>query len=79
MGYGGLDRALGYRLENLGVKGKQIRHRAVCLHLHHDRPYRDPAVVRQNREILERIRRSGEWRARRGIAELGADASLRVS
>lgn len=79
MGYGGLDRALGYRLENLGVKGKQIRHRAICLHLHHERPYRDPAMVRQNQATLERIRNSREVRARRGIAELPRDPSLRIS
>jgi glycosyltransferase involved in cell wall biosynthesis len=79
MGYGGLDRALGYRLENLGVKGRQIRHRAVCLHLHHDRPYRDPAVVLRNRDIQKRILRSGEVRARRGLAELEPDPSLRIS
>jgi glycosyltransferase involved in cell wall biosynthesis len=79
MGYGGLDRALGYRLENLGVKGKQIRHRAIALHLHHDRPYKDPDVVQKNRMILQRIERSSEYRARRGIAELGPDPSLRIS
>lgn len=79
MGYGGLDRALGYRLENLGVRGRQIRHRAVCLHLHHDRPYKDPGVVARNREILQRVQRSGEFRARRGIAELGPDPTLRVT
>lgn len=78
MGYGGLDRALGYRLENLGVRGKQVRHRAVCMHLHHDRPYRDPGMVQRNRGILERIRRSGETRARRGIAELGPDPALSI-
>lgn len=78
MGYGGLDRALGYRLENLGVKGRQIRHRAIALHLHHDRPYRDAEVVRRNREILKRIESSKEYRARRGIAELGPDPSLRI-
>lgn len=70
MGYGGLDQALGYRLQNAGVKGMQARHRAVVMHLHHDRPYRDPEVVRKNREIVFRIRSHGETRARRGIAEL---------
>jgi glycosyltransferase involved in cell wall biosynthesis len=79
MGYGGLDRALGYRLENLGVKGRQIRHRAICLHLYHERPYRDPQVVQQNRAILQRIQQTGEVRARRGIAELAPDPSLRIS
>ncbi len=70
MGYGGLDRALGYRLQNAGIKGMQARHRAVVMHLHHDRPYRDPEVVRKNREILFTIKRDLETRARRGIAEL---------
>lgn len=79
MGYGGLDKALGFRLENLGVKGKQVRHRAVCMHLHHDRPYRTAATLDRNRAVLRRIRREGEVRARRGIAELGPDPSLRVT
>lgn len=79
MGYGGLDQALGYRLQNVGVKGIQARHRAVTMHLHHDRPYRDPLVVEQNREIMKRIRRDRETRARRGLAELATDPSLRVN
>lgn len=79
MGYGGLDRALGFRLENLGVRGRQIRHRAVCLHLHHERPYKDPEVVQRNRAILKRIERSGEHRARLGIAELTPDPTLRIT
>ena len=79
MGYGGLDRAVGYRLVNLGVRGVQVRHRAVCMHLHHERPYKKPEVMRRNREILESIRRNGETRARRGIAELEPDPSLRIT
>lgn len=75
MGYGGLDKALGYRLRNLGVQGVQIRHRAICMHLHHERPYRDAAVVERNRERLRTLRGSGEYRARLGIAELQGDAS----
>jgi glycosyltransferase involved in cell wall biosynthesis len=78
MGYGGLDRALGYRLENLGIRGIQARHRAVCMHLHHDHPYRDAEMVRRNREVLHRLRRSGEYRATAGIAELAPDPGLRV-
>jgi len=79
MGYGGLDKALGYRLENLGVRGIQMRHRAVCLHLHHDRPYRTPEGLRRNREILHRIKREKLTRARRGLAELEPDAALRIT
>ena len=78
MGYGGLDRALGYRLENHGVQGKQIRHRAICMHLHHERPYRDPAMVLKNRALMQELQRSGAFRARNGIAELAPDASLTV-
>ena len=78
MGYGGLDRALGYRLENAGVRGMQIRHRAVALHLHHDRPYRRPEVVSANRAILDAITRERLVRAEQGIAELAADPTLRV-
>jgi len=78
MGYGGLDRAVGYRLVNLGIRGRQVRHRAVCMHLHHDRPYKRPEVLRRNREILESIRANGETRARRGIAELEPDSTLRI-
>jgi glycosyltransferase involved in cell wall biosynthesis len=76
MGYWGLDRALGERMENLGVRGKQIRHRAPCLHLHHSQPYRDDAVAAQNKEIRKRIRREGETRATKGRAELPPDPHL---
>ena len=79
MGYGGLDQALGYRLENLGVKGIQARHRAITMHLHHDRPYRKDDVRRRNREIMATIKREKEVRATQGIAELAPDPSLRVN
>jgi glycosyltransferase involved in cell wall biosynthesis len=70
MAYGGLDRALGERLENAGVAGRQIRHRAPVLHLHHPRPYADPARRRANDAYRRRIRAEGITRAPRGLAEL---------
>jgi glycosyltransferase involved in cell wall biosynthesis len=70
MGYGGLDRAVGYRLRNLGIRARQVRHRAICVHLHHDRPYHRPEVMRANKELLERIRRTGDVRAGQGLAEM---------
>ncbi len=79
MGYGGLDRALGYRLRNYGVRGIQLRHRAICMHLHHERPYRDPAVVKRNEAIIADLERTGAWRAVQGIRELTPDATLRVN
>jgi len=77
MGYGGLDRALGERLANIGVSGRQIRHRAPCLHVWHPRPYRTPEVTAANRAIRDRIRANREEWARVGISEFGdSDASV---
>ena len=39
MGYGGEDRELGERLVNAGIRGKQVRHRTITVHLDHARPY----------------------------------------
>jgi glycosyltransferase involved in cell wall biosynthesis len=72
LAYGGLDRAFGELLTNAGVRGKQIRHRAVCVHLHHERPYVDHERWRRNRELRARIRREGTVRALLGLAELDA-------
>jgi glycosyltransferase involved in cell wall biosynthesis len=68
--YGGLDREFGQRLENLGYRGVQVRHRAVLLHLHHERPYRDPAVQSRQRMLRETLKASGRTVAQRGIREL---------
>jgi glycosyltransferase involved in cell wall biosynthesis len=78
MAYGGLDRALGERLMNAGIRGRQVRHRTPCLHLHHERPYADPLKWKRNHEIRDRIRRNRETRAIHGIAELVADPSLLI-
>lgn len=51
MKYGGPDRELGERLENHGVSGKQIRHRAICLHLDHSRDYKTRESVQNNLAI----------------------------
>lgn len=78
MGYGGLDRALGERLMNAGIRGRQVRHRTPCLHLYHERPYVDPVRWKKNHEIRRRIHRNGETRALNGIAELPKDESVLV-
>lgn len=70
MGYGGLDRAMGERLVNAGFSGRQIRHRAPCVHLWHPRPYRTSDVMAENRRVRDRIRATKQVRARVGIAEL---------
>ncbi len=51
MRYGGPDRELGERLENYGINGKQIRHRALCLHLDHARGYKTKESLDANLAI----------------------------
>ena len=75
LGYGGEDRELGKRLENLGIRGRQVRHRAVLLHLDHDRPYRAPAVEARQQVLLNDLARSGRTRAVRGISELAVQST----
>jgi len=69
MQYGGADRALGSRLENLGLRGKRARFSAVLLHLDHDRPYKTRMSVQKNKEIRQRIASGKETRALDGLAE----------
>lgn len=70
MQYGGADRALGSRLENLGLRGLRVRFRAVLVHLDHDRPYKTEVSIQKNKGIRRRIVTEKETRARDGLAEL---------
>lgn len=56
MKYGGPDREFGERLENYGVKGKQIRHKAVVVHLDHARGYKTPESLAANLAIRKEVR-----------------------
>jgi glycosyltransferase involved in cell wall biosynthesis len=56
MKYGGPDREFGERLENYGVKGKQIRHKAIVVHLDHPRGYKTPESLKKNLEIRKNVR-----------------------
>lgn len=51
MQYGGQDRELGERLINYGIKAKQIRYSAVCVHLDHKRGYKTPESISKNLSI----------------------------
>jgi glycosyltransferase involved in cell wall biosynthesis len=53
MQYGGQDRELGERLMNLGIKSKQIRYSAICIHLDHKRGYKNEASIAKNRAIRD--------------------------
>lgn len=61
MAYWAQDREFGERLVNAGVTGVQIRYSAICVHIHHDRPYKTDV----SREINRQIR--AETKARRAI------------
>jgi len=51
MQYGGEDREMGERLFNYGIKSKQIRYNAICLHLDHFRGYVNQDAIEKNQEI----------------------------
>jgi len=51
MQYGGQDRELGERLFNYGIKSKQLRYSAVCVHLDHKRGYKTPESIAKNKAI----------------------------
>lgn len=62
MKYGGPDREFGERLENYGVMGKQIRHKAIVLHLDHARGYKTPESLAANLAIRKEVRdRKIKW------------------
>lgn len=58
MGWGGEDRELGERLVHLGRRGRQIRHRSVCLHQWHERGYVKPEMLTENRRIRRETART---------------------
>ena len=69
MQYGGLDRELGLRLENAGIRPLQIRYQALCLHLHHARAYRRREHIEFNRALRRETRLTGSTRTRYGITQ----------
>lgn len=56
MQYGGQDRELGERLFNYGLKSKQIRYSAICVHLDHPRSYKTKESIDKNLEIRKVIK-----------------------
>lgn len=75
MQYGGLDRELGERLVNAGVRVRQVRHRAVCVHLDHGRPYVHEESWRRNRAIRALTRQLGATWTEHGIERRAASGS----
>ena len=50
------DRELGERLRSAGVRPVQARHRAVCAHVEHDRPWLDPEAQARNERLRAETR-----------------------
>ncbi|WP_142783279.1 glycosyltransferase family 2 protein [Changchengzhania lutea] len=57
MAYGGEDREIGERLMNYGIKFKQIRYSAICVHLYHERPYKNDVAAEMNKKIRSKTKR----------------------
>ena len=70
MAWGGEDREFGVRLQNLGIKPKHVRYNAICVHLYHERPYKDLAAVEKNKAIRQQSANSKLIRTPRGIDAL---------
>lgn len=58
MQYGGEDREFGERLFNLGIKSKQIRYSAICVHLDHTRGYVKPEMLLKNKIIRSETKKN---------------------
>lgn len=56
MQYGGQDRELGERLFNLGIRSKQLRYSAICIHLDHKRGYATQESIQKNLAIRKATR-----------------------
>ena len=70
MEHGGLDRELGERLMNAGLRARQLRHRAVCVHLDHARGYANQEALSRNLVIRDNTRRQSVVRTPHGIQKV---------
>lgn len=69
MQYGGQDRELGERLFNFGIKSKQLRYSAVCVHLDHKRGYKTPESIAKNLAIRKETRNKKQVWSHYGITK----------
>ena len=69
MRYGALDREMGERLMNNGIKGLQIRYSAICIHLDHSRGYKNEKDLADNKEIRDTTKKEKRTWTDFGIAK----------
>ncbi|HYF67588.1 MAG TPA: glycosyltransferase family 2 protein [Ohtaekwangia sp.] len=67
--YGGQDREFGERLINMGIKGKQLRYSAICVHLDHSRAYKNTTSIEKNLAIRKETRELKKTWTEKGIVE----------
>lgn len=57
MQYGGEDREMGERMFHMGIKAKQLRYTAICVHLDHARGYVQPEMLEKNAAIRAQVKK----------------------
>jgi hypothetical protein len=79
MAKGGEDREMGERLQNAGIRGRRIRHRAVCVHLDHARGYVTEEAIAKNRVIRAETRAAKSRWSKFGIQRGRHETEVRTS
>mgnify|MGYP001824849447 CR=1 FL=1 len=69
MQYGGEDREIGERLMHIGYKFKQIRYSAICVHLYHERPYKNDDALELNKSIRRQTKKERAVYTKYGIVK----------
>ena len=67
MEYGGEDREVGERMMNNGVRFKQARYSTICVHLYHDRPYKNKNSEVLNLQIRQETKKNKSTYTKFGI------------
>lgn len=55
------------RLQNYGLRSRQIRYAAICIHLEHGRPYKTKESIERNRAIRNQVRNTKTFWTAEGI------------
>ncbi|MGB1230687.1 MAG: glycosyltransferase family 2 protein [Winogradskyella sp.] len=58
MQYGGEDREVGERMMNNGIRFIQVRYSCICIHLHHNRPYKNKDALQKNAAIRKETKQN---------------------
>lgn len=58
MQYGAEDREVGERMMHNGVKFLQVRYSTICVHLYHERPYKNEGVLEKNNAIRNETKKN---------------------